>query len=66
MRGDMIVPAAQREPPYWRMNRAENMLMLSSYHLAESSAARVEFRRQGSADAWRQGLDLWFDARNGE
>jgi len=39
MRGDMIVPAAQREPPYWRMNRAENMLMLSSYHLAESSAA---------------------------
>ena len=39
MRGDMIVPAAQREPPYWRQNRAENMLMLSSYHLAESSAA---------------------------
>jgi phenylacetate-CoA ligase len=39
MRGDMIVPAAQREPPYWRLNRAENMLMLSSYHLAESSAA---------------------------
>jgi hypothetical protein len=33
---------------------------------AESSAARVEFRKQGSADAWRQGLDLWFDARNGE
>lgn len=39
LRGDMIVPAAQREPPYWRLNRAENMLMLSSYHLAESSAA---------------------------
>jgi hypothetical protein len=33
---------------------------------AESNAARVEFRKQGSADAWRQGLDLWFDARNGE
>lgn len=38
LRGDMIVPAAQREPPYWRMNRAENMLMLSSYHLAEPTA----------------------------
>jgi phenylacetate-CoA ligase len=39
MRGDMIVPAMQRRPPYWRMNRAENMLMLSSYHLSESAAA---------------------------
>jgi phenylacetate-CoA ligase len=39
LRGDMIVPAAQREPPYWRLNRAENMLMLSSYHLADASAA---------------------------
>src|SRR4029077_827054 len=38
MRGDMIVPAAQKKPPYWRMNHAENMLMLSSYHLSESAA----------------------------
>jgi phenylacetate-CoA ligase len=38
LRSDMIVPVEQREPPYWRLNRAENMLMLSSYHLAESSA----------------------------
>lgn len=38
MRGDMIVPAAQQEPPYWRLNKAENMLMLSSYHLSESAA----------------------------
>jgi len=37
MRGDMIVPANQRKPPYWRLNRAENMLMLSSYHLSESA-----------------------------
>lgn len=37
LRGDMVVPAAQRDPPYWRLNRAENMLMLSSYHLAEST-----------------------------
>lgn len=39
MRGDMIVPAAQKQPPYWRFNRAENMLMLSSYHLSEAAAA---------------------------
>ena len=39
MRGDMIVPATQEKPPYWRLNRAENMLMLSSYHLSESAAS---------------------------
>jgi phenylacetate-coenzyme A ligase PaaK-like adenylate-forming protein len=38
MRGDMIVPATQDKPPYWRVNRAEKMLMLSSYHLSESAA----------------------------
>ncbi len=38
IRGDMIVPAEQNAAPYWRSNRAENMLMLSSYHLSESSA----------------------------
>jgi phenylacetate-CoA ligase len=38
IRGDMIVPADQRKPPYWRLNRVENMLMLSSYHLSASAA----------------------------
>jgi len=38
LRGDMIVPAEQRDPPYWRFNRAENMLMFSSYHLSDSAA----------------------------
>lgn len=38
MRGDMVVPATQRKPPYWRLNRAENMLMLSSYHLSDLAA----------------------------
>jgi hypothetical protein len=32
---------------------------------AESNDAKVEFREAGSS-AWRQGLDLWFDSRNGE
>ena len=38
MRGDLIVPASERAPPYWRLNRAENMLMLSSYHLSDAAA----------------------------
>jgi phenylacetate-coenzyme A ligase PaaK-like adenylate-forming protein len=37
IRGDMIVAAAQSKPPYWRLNRVENMLMLSSYHLSEAA-----------------------------
>ena len=32
---------------------------------SESNAARVQFRKRGEG-AWRQGLELWFDARNGE
>src|SRR5262249_15807968 len=38
IRGDMIVPAVQKRPPYWRQDRAEDMLMLSSYHLSEAAA----------------------------
>lgn len=38
IRGDMIVPAEQQTPPFWRMNRAAEMLMLSSYHLSEANA----------------------------
>lgn len=36
-RGGLIVPAAQTEPPFWRENRTENMLVLSSYHLSEAT-----------------------------
>jgi hypothetical protein len=32
---------------------------------SDSNAARVQFRPAGSPE-WRQGLDLWFDARNNE
>jgi len=39
LRSDMIAPVEQREPPYWRLNRAENMLMLSSFHLSEAAAS---------------------------
>jgi phenylacetate-CoA ligase len=38
IRGDMVAPVSQPEPPYWRMSRTENMLMLSSYHLSEGNA----------------------------
>jgi phenylacetate-CoA ligase len=39
IRGDMVVPIDQRGGAFWRMNRAENNLMMSSYHLSESNAA---------------------------
>lgn len=38
IRGDMIVPLLQSEPPYWRKNALENMLMMSSFHLSEGAA----------------------------
>lgn len=38
IRGDMIVPAEQENPPFWRMNHPDNMLMMSSYHLSERNA----------------------------
>jgi len=38
LRGDMIVPVDQRQPPYWRKNRIGDMLMMSSYHLSEQNA----------------------------
>ncbi|GEC94777.1 capsular polysaccharide biosynthesis protein CapK [Zoogloea ramigera] len=39
LRGDPVVPAHQSEGPLWRLNRAENMLMLSSYHLSPGNGA---------------------------
>jgi phenylacetate-CoA ligase len=39
IRGDLVVPAIQKSPPFWRLNRSENMLMMSSYHLSETNAA---------------------------
>jgi len=38
IRGDLIVPIEQRTPPYWRWNRFEQMLMMSSYHLGSETA----------------------------
>lgn len=37
IRGDMIVPSDVNIPPYWRHNKADKMLMLSAYHLSEST-----------------------------
>jgi phenylacetate-CoA ligase len=38
IRGDMITPANTMTGPFWRLNRAENMLMASSYHLSDQTA----------------------------
>jgi phenylacetate-CoA ligase len=37
LRGDMIVPIDQRDPPYWRFDRTSNMLMMSSYHISDTN-----------------------------
>ena len=36
-RGDMIVPAEQTKPPYWRRDVANGELWCSSYHISETS-----------------------------
>ncbi len=40
LRGDVIAPISQKVPPFWRFNRVDNMLMMSSYHLSEASAPK--------------------------
>ncbi len=34
LRGDIIVPSSQNEPPFWRYNPANRELQMSSYHLS--------------------------------
>jgi phenylacetate-CoA ligase len=38
IRGDKIVAPTQVKPPFWRYVKADNMLMMSSYHLSDASA----------------------------
>ena len=78
IRGDMIVPAPQRRPPYWRWNRAENMMMFSSYHLSAGAArsyvdalARVDPvviqaypSSVGFLAAWMLGHDVHYRGRS--
>jgi phenylacetate-CoA ligase len=43
LRGDIIVPASQRQPPFWKYNPANRELLMSGYHLSPAnSAAYVE------------------------
>lgn len=37
LRGDMFMPVTDRQAPFWRRNRSDNMLILSSFHLSEES-----------------------------
>ena len=36
-RGNVIVPLSQRRPPFWRYNRQQNQLLLSSFHLSKQN-----------------------------
>ena len=35
IRGDLIVPAAQKTGPYWRYSWFENMILMSSFHMKQ-------------------------------
>lgn len=37
IRGDRIVPVERQHPPFWRYSGADNMIMMSPYHLSEAS-----------------------------
>ena len=37
IRGDLIVPIKQKNPPYWRYSWFENMIMLSSFHMTKEA-----------------------------
>lgn len=37
--GRMLIPQTQKGPPYWRLNRAMNTLLCSSYHISDATAA---------------------------
>lgn len=73
LRGDLVVPTDEMEPPFWRHNYAERMLMCSSYHLSEKSAPLYLNAIQGYDPVIIQAypssigfLAKWLDANNRE
>ena len=36
-RGNVIVPMSQKQPPFWRFNRRQNQMLLSSFHLSKTN-----------------------------
>lgn len=38
LRGNIIVPVEQQEPPFWEFNPADNELIMSSYHLSNKTS----------------------------
>ena len=53
--GRQVVPARQRQPPFWRYNRASRQILFSAYHLSGATAPAylAEMRRVGAA--WLHG-----------
>ncbi len=39
LRGEMVVPAQQTEPPFWKYNSANRELLMSGYHLSLGNGA---------------------------
>ena len=53
--GRQVVPARQRQPPFWRYNRAGRQILFSAYHLSDATAPAylAEMRRVGAG--WLHG-----------
>jgi phenylacetate-CoA ligase len=52
LRGHPIVPREQTKPPFWRLNRPENQMIMSAFHLRrENASAFIEGLRRFRPDA---------------
>jgi phenylacetate-CoA ligase len=52
LRGHPVVPRDQTRPPFWRINRAENQMIMSAFHLRpENAPAFIEALRWFGPDA---------------
>lgn len=41
MTGNVVVPLAQKKPPFWRHNVVQNQLLVSSFHLNDENMAAI-------------------------
>ena len=54
LRGDVIVPVAQTQPPFWKIDSFSNELLLSGYHLSDANLALYagEIKKFGAEDLY--------------
>ena len=53
--GRQVVPARQRQPPFWRYNRAGRQVLFSAYHLSAATAPAYLTAMRASGAEWLHG-----------